>query len=129
MALPEAAAKIQCNTAEGSARVWRVETPHRLELFLLARLPDASRDSIRRALAAGACQVDSVVRPFGFRVVPGSIVTLDPGTRITEVCPESIPLEILYEDGELIAINKPSGMLVHPTARIRSGTVVNALRG
>ena len=99
------------------------------EIFLLDCLPNASRESIRRALAAGACRVDSVVRPLGFRLTAGSVVTLDPAARITEVCPESIPLEILYEDHELIAINKPSGMLVHPTGRERSGTVANALRG
>ena len=92
-------------------------------------MPNASRESIRRALAAGACAVDSVVRPLGFRLAAGSVVTLDPDARITEVLPESIPLEILYEDGELIAINKPSGMLVHPTGRERTGTVANALRG
>jgi len=125
----EAAAKTQCNTAEGPARVWRVETPARLELFLLECLPNASRESIRRALAAGACSVDSVVRPSGFRLVAGSVVALDPDARITEVCPESIPLEILYEDSDLLAINKPSGMLAHPTGRERTGTVANALRG
>ena len=125
----EAAAKIQCNTAEGQVRIWRVETPCRLELFLLDCLPNASRESIRRALAAGACEVDSVVRPMGFRLTAGAVVCLDPGARITEVCPESIPLSILYEDGDLIAINKPSGMLVHPTGRERTGTVANALRG
>ena len=125
----EAAAKIQCNTAEGQVRTWRVETPCRLELFLLDCLPNASRESIRRALAAGACEVDSVVRPMGFRLTAGAVVRLDSGARITEVCPESIPLSILYEDGDLIAINKPSGMLVHPTGRERTGTVANALRG
>jgi 23S rRNA pseudouridine1911/1915/1917 synthase len=100
-----------------------------LERFLLACLPNASRESLRRALAAGACQVDSVVRPFGFRVVPGAHVTLDSSARITEVCPERMPLDVLYEDDELIAIDKPSGMLAHPTGRERSGTVANALRG
>ena len=125
----EAAAKIQCNTAEGQVRTWRVETPCRLELFLLDCLPNASRESIRRALAAGACEVDSVVRPMGFRLTAGAVVCLDPAARITEVCPESIPLSILYEDGDLIAINKLSGMLVHPTGRERTGTVANALRG
>jgi len=125
----EAAAKIQCNTAEGQARIWRVQTPARLEHFLLDCMPNASRESLRRALAAGACQVDSVVRPLGFRLAAGSIVSLDPGARITEVCPETIPISVLYEDAELIAVNKPSGMLVHPTGRERTGTVANALRG
>jgi len=125
----EAAAKTQCNTAEGQDRSWRVENPARLEVFLLERMPNASRDSIRRALARGACDVDGVLRHFGFRLSPGAQVTLHPATRITEVLAESIPLAILYEDDELIAVNKPSGMLVHPTSHERTGTVVNGLRG
>ncbi len=92
-------------------------------------MPDASRESLRRVLAAGACRVDGVVRPWGYRLVPGAVVTVDPEVRISEVVPESIPVEILYEDDDLIAVNKPPGMLVHPTTRVRTGTMANALRG
>lgn len=105
------------------------ESPERLEIFLLARMPNVSRESLRRALARGACEVDGVMRHFGFRLGAGARVELHPATRLTEVPPEQIPLEILYEDDQLIAINKPSGMLVHPTSHERMGTVVNALRG
>ena len=62
-------------------------------------------------------------------VPAGSFVTLDPSARITEVIPEPIPLNVLYEDDDLIAIDKPGGMLAHPTSHERTGTVVNALRG
>lgn len=125
----DSAAKTQCSTPEAVSRAWRVETPARLEIFLLSVMPDASRESIRRALAAGACLVDSVVRPKGFRLAAGAVVTLHPAARITSIPPESIPLSVLYEDDELIAVDKPAGMLVHPTGRERSGTVANALRG
>lgn len=125
----DSAAKTQCNTPEGPDRAWRVETVARLEIFLLQCLPNASRQSIRRALAAGACQVDSIVRPMGFRLSPGSLVTLHASARITEVLPEAIALSVLYEDSDLIAVDKPAGMLVHPTGGERSGTVANALRG
>lgn len=57
------------------------------------------------------------------------MVTLDDSARITEIWPEEIALEILYEDAELLAVNKPSGMLVHPTSRERTGTAGNALLG
>ncbi len=96
---------------------------------MLSKMPNASRDSIRRALARGACDVDGTLRHFGFRLTAGARVTLHPATRITEVLAELIPLEILYEDEELIAVNKESGMLVHPTSHERTGTVVNGLRG
>lgn len=114
---------------EASSRIWAVDLPARLEIFLQTRLPDASRESLRRVLAAGGCRVDGVVRPWGYRLAAGAVVALDLEARISEVLPESIPVEILYEDDHLIAINKPPGMLVHPTTRVRTGTVANALRG
>jgi len=130
MALPvDSAAKIQCNTAEAPARIWRVESAGRLEVFLQECMPDASRESIRRALAAGACRVDGEVRRLGFRLTTGAAVVLDEGFRLTEVRPEAIALEVLYQDDELVAVNKPAGMLAHPTSRERMGTVANALRG
>ena len=52
-----------------------------------------------------------------------------PPTKPMRVMPESIPLEILYQDDTLIAVNKPAGIVVHPTATVRTGTVVNALLG
>ena len=106
-----------------------METPARLEIFLQTCLPDASRQSLRRVLAAGSCRVDGVARPWGYRLTAGAVVALDLEARISEVIPEAIPVEILYEDDELIAVNKPPGMLVHPTSRVRTGTMGNALRG
>jgi 23S rRNA pseudouridine1911/1915/1917 synthase len=130
MAIPdESAAKIQCSTPEGLCREWRVDSPARLEIFLRSQMPDASRESLRRALAAGECEVDGRVRCWGYRVAAGALVRLGDGVRITEVPAETIPLEVLYEDSELIAIDKPAGMLAHPTSQERRGTVMNALRG
>lgn len=106
-----------------------MDSPSRLELFLQKCLPDASRESLRRVLAAGACRVDGVARPWGYRLLAGAVVEVDPEARISEVLPEQIPVEILYEDDDLIAVNKPTGMLVHPTTRVRTGTLANALRG
>ena len=96
---------------------------------MLARLGDASRESVRRALAAGACAVDGVRRHYGYRVEAGAAVELAGWARITEVRAEAIELRVLYEDDELIAIDKPAGMLAHPTSRERTGTVINALKG
>lgn len=123
------AAKTQCSTPEGPVRVWRSDRPVRLEQFLQEQIPDASRDSVRRALAAGACRVDGMPRPWGYHVAAGAEIVLDASARISRIPPENLPLEILYEDEELIAVNKPSGMLVHPTTRERTGTAANALRG
>jgi 23S rRNA pseudouridine1911/1915/1917 synthase len=125
----KSAAKTQCSTPEAPDRSWSVDSPVRLEIFLRQFLPDASRESLRRALAAGLVTVDGRPRHLGFRLSPGALVTLSGTARLTAVAPETIPLEILYEDDDLIAVNKPAGLLVHPTARERTGTVANALRG
>ena len=127
--IDKSAAKPHFNTPEGPDRVWRVAEGGRVEEILLARLGDASRESVRRALAAGACAVDGVRRHYGFRVEAGAELTLAGWARITEVRGEEIALRVLYEDDDLIAIDKPAGMLAHPTSRERTGTVINALKG
>lgn len=125
----KSAANPHFNTEGGESRVWRALEGARLEEFLLARLGDASRESVRRALAAGACAVNGVRRHYGYRVEAGAAVELAGWARITEVRAEAIELRVLYEDDELIAIDKPAGMLAHPTSRERTGTVINALKG
>lgn len=125
----ESAAKTQCNTPGGRDRIWQVETAGRLEVFLLECIPHASRESLRRALAAGACRVDGVVRRKGFRLRGGERVELAPDVHIGRLIPENIRLEILFENDDLVAVNKPPGMLVHPTVGVWSGTVANALAG
>jgi 23S rRNA pseudouridine1911/1915/1917 synthase len=96
--------------------------------FLLAAFPELSRTSARRLPAAGLAIVDGQPRTAGYKLFPGQIVTVHPPASLPQLAPEPIPLDIVHEDGALLAIHKPHGMLVHPTARERSGTAANALR-
>ena len=82
------------------------------------------RDVIRRE----KCQVNGRVENKGKRVSSGDFVEIELELeRENAMRPESIPLDILYEDDEIVAINKPAGLLVHPTHREKTGTLLNAL--
>ncbi len=98
--------------------------------FLFAALPSFSRFALRQAAADGACRVDGEVVPASYKLRAGQSVefTLEPEAQRT-ILAEDLPLEILYEDDAIIALNKAPGMLVHPTSRERNGTVANALLG
>ncbi len=99
-----------------------------LKRFLPARLPTFSAMYLAKCVLAGQCRVDGEVRPWGFRVRPGESVELeiDPGAATGRTA-ENIPLEVLFETDELLAIAKPTGMLVHPTKHVKTGTLANAL--
>jgi 23S rRNA pseudouridine1911/1915/1917 synthase len=98
--------------------------------FLFRHLPAFSRFALRQAAASGACRVDGESVPASYRLRAGQVVefSLDPEPQRT-ILAEELPLDILYEDDSLAVVNKPAGMLVHPTARERHGTVANALLG
>lgn len=104
--------------------------PASVKKFLFAHLPEFSRFALQQAAAQGACRVDGEVRPASYKLRVGQVVefTLAPEAQRT-ILPEAIGLTILYEDDWLLAIDKPAGMLVHPTSRERHGTVANALLG
>jgi 23S rRNA pseudouridine1911/1915/1917 synthase len=98
--------------------------------FLFTQLPVFSRFALRQAAAAGACRVDGESVPAGYRLRAGQVVefTLAPEPQRT-ILAEEQALDILFEDDAIAVLNKPAGMLVHPTARERHGTVANALLG
>ena len=101
----------------------------RLDHFLASQLGSLSRIRIANLLAAGVCRVNSEIQRAGYHLATGDAVeiTIDDTSAPTAMTPENIPLDIIYEDDEIIVINKPSGMLVHPTLNTKSGTLVNAL--
>jgi len=102
--------------------------PVRLDLFLCRELVTETRSAIQRLIESGNIRVnDKQVRP-SLKLKGGDRISVDiPEPTAAEPLPESIPLEVLYEDAELIVINKPAGMVVHPGAGNSSGTLVNAL--
>jgi 23S rRNA pseudouridine1911/1915/1917 synthase len=101
----------------------------RLDRFIAAEIPGLSRSSGQALIDHGHVLVDGVRRKASFKVTPGEVVTVHvPPITADDVQPEKIPLTILYEDDEVIIIDKAPGMVVHPSPGHASGTVVNALR-
>lgn len=101
----------------------------RIDKFLMHRIENASRNRIQNAIDAGNVLVNQQVIKSSYKVKPLdqiSIVYAHP-PRDTEVYPEDIPLEIVYEDDDLLIVNKPAGMVVHPGYNNYTGTLVNAL--
>jgi len=101
----------------------------RIDKYLSSRIEGASRTRIQNAANAGNILVnDKPVKP-NYRVRPGDVVqiVLPNPPREIELIPENIPLNIVYEDDDLIVVNKAAGMVVHPAYGNYSGTLVNAL--
>lgn len=108
-----------------------VEEAHvgeRLDAFLAARLSGRSRVQLRRVIAADGVLVDGQHAKPAYRLKAGQVVTVSlPELPRASPVPEDIPLAILHEDAHLVAINKPSGMVVHPAKGHWSGTLAGAL--
>lgn len=96
-------------------------------------LSDASEGEITRSFAAkliedGACTVNGMTVQKNYRLRAGDNVAAEiPEPREADILPENIPLDIVYEDSDLLVVNKPKGMVVHPAHGHYSGTLVNAL--
>jgi len=102
--------------------------PMRLDLFISSQLEGESRASVQRLIEAGNILVDGHPSRASQKLKGGEQVTVEiPAPTAAEPQAESIPLEVLYEDHDLIVINKPAGMVVHPGPGNSSGTLVNAL--
>jgi 23S rRNA pseudouridine1911/1915/1917 synthase len=101
----------------------------RLDRFLAAALPDFSRSRLQQLLESGAVTLGAAtIKDANHRVKPGDgfTVTVPPTTPAVPQG-QDIPLEVVYEDKDLIVINKPAGLVVHPAAGNPDGTLVNAL--
>ena len=100
----------------------------RLDQALAALLPTYSRSRLQQWLKAGQLRVDGVVRRPRDPVAGGETVSGDLEFEIeTTALPQAIPLVVLYEDDDLLVIDKPAGLVAHPAAGNRDGTLVNAL--
>lgn len=101
----------------------------RMDKFLVENFPDLSRSQIQRLITQGnlSCD-DEIIIDNSFKVRAGEIYQLEiPEASEAVPEPENIALEIVYEDDDLIVVNKPAGMTVHPAPGVYSGTLVNAL--
>jgi 23S rRNA pseudouridine1911/1915/1917 synthase len=100
----------------------------RLDTFLRARYPAVSRGTIQRLIEQGHIRVNGApVKPTHTPRAGEVVSVFWPDPRPAEARPEDIPLEVLYEDDDLLVLNKASGIVVHPAAGNERGTLVNAL--
>lgn len=101
----------------------------RLDRYVASELPSLSRSAVQALIEEGRILVDGVRRKASFKMTPGEVVQVEvPPIEPETVEPEDIPLDVLFEDDDVIVINKAAGMVVHPAAGHSSGTLVNALR-
>jgi len=100
----------------------------RLDAFLAARGPGLTRSAAVRLIGEGKVLVDGKKASKSLRLAGGETVTVElPPPEVSEALPEDIPLDVVYEDGDVIVVNKPRGLVVHPAPGHPGGTLVNAL--
>jgi len=100
----------------------------RVDKYLSTALPKISRSRLQKLIDETLVQVNGEPVKSSYRIAPGDVIqVVIPAPPKWEVEPEPIPLDIIYEDAKLIAINKPAGLVVHPGVGNRTGTLVNAL--
>ena len=100
----------------------------RLDMFLTEIEPELSRSSIKNLITKGIVLVGNEQKKAGYSLKLGDIVTYSiPEPVKVNVCPQCIPIDIVYEDKDLAVINKPQGLAVHPSAGHEDHTLVNAL--
>lgn len=106
----------------------REEAGLRLDVWLTGRLADLSRARVQSLIRDGHVKVDGAQVSAHSRVTAGCEVLVEiPDPQVTALVPEDIPLDVVFEDSDLIVVNKAAGMVVHPAAGHPSGTLVNAL--
>jgi 23S rRNA pseudouridine1911/1915/1917 synthase len=137
---PEALATLDLPEAEGETgetqtetRCWRVEAQAhgtRLDRFLAAHVPEVSRSYLQQLIAQGAVCVDGGVQTKAARRLhAGDEVTLElrPTAQAQAFVPQPMRLPVVYEDADVLVIDKPAGLVVHPAAGHWSGTLLNGL--
>jgi 23S rRNA pseudouridine1911/1915/1917 synthase len=105
------------------------QEPMRVDKFLFEHLQHSSRNRIQKAADAGFVHVNNKAVKSNYKVRPDDVVTLmlDTPRHDTTIQPEEIPLDIVYEDDQLMVIDKPAGLVVHPGVGNFQGTLVNAV--
>lgn len=106
----------------------RADNHTRLDRFVAQAVPELSRSYIQQLIEDGSILVDGQARRPAFKMTSGEVVTVAvPPPAEFDLLPEDIPLDIVYEDADVLVIDKPAGMVVHPAPGHPRGTVVNAV--
>lgn len=101
---------------------------NRVDVFLNERIPGFSRSYLQKLISSSCVAVNGKTVKSSYRLVSDDAVVIEiPDEVKPDIRPEPIPLDILYEDEDLLVVNKPKGMVVHPAAGHYSGTLVNAI--
>jgi 23S rRNA pseudouridine1911/1915/1917 synthase len=109
-----------------------VEEKHngeRIDKFLVGAMENVSRTDVQKLIAAGEVKVGGAVAAKNFRVETGMVVVVDKlvEKESSELEPEDIPLDIVYEDDDIVVLNKPRNLVVHPGNGVRTGTLAAGL--
>jgi 23S rRNA pseudouridine1911/1915/1917 synthase len=116
------------DSSDGKIIVTGAEDRERADKYLVRLFPNLSRAAVQRAFEAGLVRRDGVALDKKSRVIDGDEIEFSmPEVRPSELAPVDIPLEVVFEDEHLLAINKASGMVVHPGAGTDEDTLVHAL--
>ena len=100
----------------------------RIDSFLAMQLEGVSRSAAARLLSEGAVTVNGRPAAKNYRLTGGETISVEIAEAVeTELAPQEIPLDVVYEDDDVIVVNKPSGLVVHPAPGHPDGTLVNAL--
>lgn len=100
----------------------------RLDTYLAKTKKDISRTMLQKLIEEGAILVNGAKKKISYKVQVGDSIELDiPEPQEVDLKPENIPLEIVYEDNDIIVVNKPKGLVVHPANGNPDGTLVNAI--
>lgn len=104
------------------------QNKERLDSYLAERLTDMSRSRIQSLIKSGDVTVNGGKTKAGYILASGDTIDVNiPEPEVIDICAEAIPLDVVYEDDDVIVINKPKDMVVHPANGHYSGTLVNAL--
>ena len=100
----------------------------RLDAYLASLIADISRSKLQNAIKNGDVFVNGETKKPSHKIHEGDCIEFEPqAIEEVKIAPQNIPLDIVYEDENMLVVNKPSGMLTHPTTIERENTLVNAL--
>ncbi|RLD73093.1 MAG: RNA pseudouridine synthase, partial [Bacteroidetes bacterium] len=105
------------------------QSPLRIDKYLFNKIENISRNRIQETASSGNILVNEKAVKANYKVKPDDVISIvfEYPPREIKIIAEDIPIEIVYEDDELLVVNKPPGMVVHPSYGHYSGTLLNAL--